>query len=334
MLRRVAPTAIVGGALVLFLTAYLAADTSTVEKPMFNGNRLGWCANWGADCGEPAAEAWCIAQGFAGAEAFVRAPGVGDKSPTRLIATGAICDSAECDGFKEITCRKLDTVEPGGAEETAAPPLPPAARRRGPRGGEGGRCGVRIRRRRAPRPFPTPRRCRRPSPPPPRRRQRLLRPRLFRSPLPPPRSPSKRRQRRTRAPSPRSARRPTPPPPAPHPFSRKPWRRMWQRKTIPARRHPTRSRSPPRARRRIRPVLEVFAEPTFNGRRLDWCRGWKDACGKATADEFCRLNGFVEALSFAPDPKIGAAEPTRQIASGLVCDHDGCDGFAEIACTK
>ena len=84
----------------------------------------------------------------------------------------------------------------------------------------------------------------------------------------------------------------------------------------------------------LRPVLEVFAEPTFNGRRLDWCRGWKDACGKATADEFCRLNGFVEALSFVPDPKIGAAEPTRQIASGLVCDHENCDGFAEIACTK
>jgi hypothetical protein len=84
----------------------------------------------------------------------------------------------------------------------------------------------------------------------------------------------------------------------------------------------------------LRPVLEVFAEPTFNGRRLDWCRGWKDACGKATADEFCRLNGFAEALSFAPDPKIGAAEPTRQIASGLVCDHENCDGFVEIACTR
>jgi hypothetical protein len=84
----------------------------------------------------------------------------------------------------------------------------------------------------------------------------------------------------------------------------------------------------------LRPVLEIFAEPTFKGRRLDWCRGWKDRCGKATADEFCQLNGFVEALSFAPDPKIGAAEPTRQIASGLVCDHDECDGFAEIACTK
>ena len=78
----------------------------------------------------------------------------------------------------------------------------------------------------------------------------------------------------------------------------------------------------------------MFTAPKFEGRRLDWCRGWKDACGKATADEFCRLNGFVEAQSFAPDPGIGAAEPTRQIASGLVCDHEGCDGFAEIACMK
>ena len=41
---------------------------------MFNGHRLGWCANWGADCGEPAAEAWCIAQGFAGAGEFHESP--------------------------------------------------------------------------------------------------------------------------------------------------------------------------------------------------------------------------------------------------------------------
>ena len=56
------------------LTAHLSAGTKTVEKPMFNGNRLGWCANWGADCGEPAAEAWCVAQGFAGAERFHEGP--------------------------------------------------------------------------------------------------------------------------------------------------------------------------------------------------------------------------------------------------------------------
>ena len=72
MLRRVAPAAVLGGTIFFVLTAHLSAGTKTVEKPMFNGNRLGWCANWGADCGEPAAEAWCIAQGFAGAARFRR----------------------------------------------------------------------------------------------------------------------------------------------------------------------------------------------------------------------------------------------------------------------
>ena len=333
MLRRVAPTAIVGGALGLFLTANLAADTSTVEKPMFNGNRLGWCANWGADCGEPAATAWCIAQGFAGAEAFVRAPGVGAKSPTRLIATGAICDSAECDGFKEITCRKLDTVDPAGAGETAAPPLPT------PRAAD---SPIEVKAEVAapdqaaslaaaipdPKAVPTP--VAAPDP------ETTTAPAASAIPDPPPApevAVATEAEAGTSAFTPVSAtdepattgatsvqpeavaegmateEDPGPPP----------------RDTIPL----AAAGAPP-----LRPVLEVFAEPTFNGRRLDWCRGWKDACGKATADEFCRLNGFVEALSFVPDPKIGADEPTRQIASGLVCDHDGCDGFAEIACRK
>ncbi len=120
MLRRVAPAAILGGTILFVLTAHLSAGTKTVEKPMFNGNRLGWCANWGADCGEPAAEAWCLAQGFAGAERFTKAPRIGDKSPTRLIATGAVCDDPECDGFKEITCVKLDTVDPEAPAEAVA----------------------------------------------------------------------------------------------------------------------------------------------------------------------------------------------------------------------
>ncbi len=328
MLRRVAPTAIVGGALVLVLTAYLAADTRTVERPMFNGNRLGWCANWNADCGEPAAQAWCVAQGFAGAEAFVRAPGVGEKSPTRLIATGAICDSAECDGFKEITCTLLDPVEPRGGETTANPPLPP------PRGDD---PPIEVKAEAAvpdpvaptaelppsPETVPTPVTAPEPT----------ATPAASTVPEPPP-APEVvvEADADANAVSPQSATAdpaatgatPVQPEPVPDEATEDdPGPPPPDTITLAA------AGAPP-----LRPVLEVFAEPTFNGRRLDWCRGWKDLCGKATADEFCRLNGFVEALSFAPDTKIGAAEPTRQIASGLVCDHDGCDGFAEIACTK
>jgi len=326
MLRRVAPTALVGGALVLYLTAYLSADSRTVEKTMFNGNRLGWCANWNADCGEPAAEAWCLAQGFAGAEAFVRAQGVGEKSPTRLIATGALCDSADCDGFKEITCQMLDPVELNGGGEAATPPIPPAraveAAVKDPAPDQGTLLAATI-----PDPDTVPTPVAAPTPDAGTTAAIPELPPASEIPIEAAAEPD------AGAVTPISATAdpdttgatsvqpegrgedmvaeddPGPPPPD----------------TIAL----AAAGAPP-----IRPVLEIFTEPTFNGRRLDWCRGWKDLCGRATADEFCRLNGFDGALSFAPDPKIGAAEPTRQIASGLVCDHDGCDGFAEIACTK
>jgi hypothetical protein len=78
---------------------------------------------------------------------------------------------------------------------------------------------------------------------------------------------------------------------------------------------------------------EVFAEPVYNGKRLDWCRGWKDACGRATADEWCKSKGYLQAANFTPDPHIGATKPTRQLASGLVCDEDRCDGFKAITCS-
>ena len=334
MLRRVAPAAVLGGTILFVLTAHLSAGTKTVDKPMFNGNRLGWCANWGADCGEPAAAAWCIAQGFAGVASFVKAPGIGEKSPTRIIATGAICDAAGCDGFKEITCVKLDTVAPEAAAETAETPVVvPAA---GPV-----EAAVTV---------PTPE----VEPPP------LPDPGTAvagKPPAPPPEvipvsetaaatAPS--------APSPEAVSAPgtaAKPEPAVRVITPDDAPAMAAASAAPAMALPVSARAtvdiddpgppppdtillaaagaPP-----LRPVLRVFDAPTFNGRRLDWCRGWKDRCGKATADEFCKLNGFVEALSFAPDPKIGATEPTRQIASGLVCDHEGCDGFAEIACTK
>ena len=124
MLRRVVAAALMGGALLVVPAGYLTAATRTVEKPMFNGNRLDWCANWGADCGKPAAEAWCLAQGFAGVDKFSKDPRIGASSPTRLIATGAICDEPKCHGFAEITCVKLDTVQPRSTVASAEPALP------------------------------------------------------------------------------------------------------------------------------------------------------------------------------------------------------------------
>lgn len=332
MLRRVAPAAAFAGLILFALTAHLLAETKTVEKPMFNGHRLAWCANWGADCGEPAAEAWCIAQGFAGVETFTKAPGIGDKAPTRLIATGAICDDAGCDGFKEITCVKLDTVQPRPKAGTAAvaieepaettasleakaddaapataetePPLPAPAEPQTvadtslePEAAPAPEATGKVDAKPAVRVIP-------PEDPPAVTESPAMEPAAGAQPVA-----AEAIQLVVDAAVEEPDDETGPPPPD-----------TWLLAAAGA---------PP-----IKPVIEIFKAPVFEGRRLDWCRGWKDRCGKAAADEFCQRNGFIEAASFEPDPKIGATEPTRQIASGLVCDHDGCDGFAEIACRK
>ena len=78
----------------------------TFTKPKFQGNRLDWCFDWSAGCGEQAATAWCKTKGFAKASAWAMANDIGNVSPTRLIGTGAVCDQPFCDGFKWLVCQK------------------------------------------------------------------------------------------------------------------------------------------------------------------------------------------------------------------------------------
>lgn len=78
--------------------------TKVYEKPKLNGNRLDLCVDWGVDCGQPAANAFCVSKGYSVASDYVVAENIGGSSPTRLIGTGAVCDQGYCDGFKEITC--------------------------------------------------------------------------------------------------------------------------------------------------------------------------------------------------------------------------------------
>jgi hypothetical protein len=97
------------------------AATKTIVAPMFNGNRLDWCRTWSEDCGKPAADAYCRNQGFQEAASFAREPHIGALSPTRLIGTGATCDLAHCDGFRQITCLKQPTVADMPAKPVAVP---------------------------------------------------------------------------------------------------------------------------------------------------------------------------------------------------------------------
>jgi hypothetical protein len=85
------------------------------NSPQFEGNRLDWCLHWAKDCGKPAADAWCKAQGFEEASKFLIDENIGTSFPTKLMSTGQICGQDFCDGFTMIECRKFDC--PAGSKD-------------------------------------------------------------------------------------------------------------------------------------------------------------------------------------------------------------------------
>ncbi|KQY29346.1 hypothetical protein ASD38_08295 [Caulobacter sp. Root487D2Y] len=62
---------------------------------------LDWCRDYGSECGKPAADAFCRAQGHARADHIQPRPDIGR---TVIIATGAICADPTCDGFRLVEC--------------------------------------------------------------------------------------------------------------------------------------------------------------------------------------------------------------------------------------
>jgi len=80
------------------------AANKTFEYPVHDIYRLNFCLRWGVDCGEPAATAWCKAQGFAKASAWKVDKDIGALFPTIVLADKRVCAQFPCDGFEEITC--------------------------------------------------------------------------------------------------------------------------------------------------------------------------------------------------------------------------------------
>lgn len=73
-------------------------------NPVWKDRRLDVCLRFGADCGKPAADAFCRAQGYA--DSFHSTPDAeAGNAPTRVISTGQICDKPFCRGFQQIICR-------------------------------------------------------------------------------------------------------------------------------------------------------------------------------------------------------------------------------------
>lgn len=78
-----------------------SGEGTKYRDPLVDGVPLDYCLEWGTQCGEPAADAWCRAQGYAGASTFeVRTA----SPPTRIFSSGRICDMVFCDRIISLTC--------------------------------------------------------------------------------------------------------------------------------------------------------------------------------------------------------------------------------------
>lgn len=85
----------------------------TYREPRIDGYRLDWCRVWAGDCGKGAADAFCRLHGHARAVEWEMDPDIGLRSPTKVIATGQICNEGFCDGFKFIKCEAATPASPG-----------------------------------------------------------------------------------------------------------------------------------------------------------------------------------------------------------------------------
>jgi hypothetical protein len=77
-------------------------EVTTYKKPKYKGRRLDWCLSWAADCGKPAAQAYCEWKGDTEVVDFKIAENIGN---TKIISSGQNCDMNDCDGFSYITCK-------------------------------------------------------------------------------------------------------------------------------------------------------------------------------------------------------------------------------------
>jgi len=97
---------------------------------------------------------------------------------------------------------------------------------------------------------------------------------------------------------------------------------------------PVSSSPNPRGDLAVMPQNETFADPTWNGQRIDWCLTWGSGCGEPAAVEFCKRSGYAKASEWQVAEDIGATTSTLVLGSAQVCSDASCDGFASITCGK
>jgi hypothetical protein len=73
------------------------------DNPTVNGIAVDVCLNWAENCGQPAADAFCRTQGFAGSSEHTV---MANAPPTFVIGDGVRCEESYCARLSSITCRR------------------------------------------------------------------------------------------------------------------------------------------------------------------------------------------------------------------------------------
>ena len=87
--------------------AVTATNPAIFEKPRLDMGlgiikRLDLCRVWAGECGQPAADAFCVLQGYQNASKFTAEGGVGE---TVVISSMQVCRNPACSGFARIECQ-------------------------------------------------------------------------------------------------------------------------------------------------------------------------------------------------------------------------------------
>lgn len=87
-------------------TRPVMASHAIYETPRINigaglSKRLDLCRRWASECGQPAADAFCVLQGRSHAAHFMPEMDIGE---TAIISNHQICSDPGCDGFGRIEC--------------------------------------------------------------------------------------------------------------------------------------------------------------------------------------------------------------------------------------
>lgn len=91
-------------ALLILSGSFAHAAVRNYFAPEVDGKRLDSCLAGKRDCGKPAADAFCKAQGFDNALIFQREA----AAATRHLGNGASCAGDSCTSFKQIKCYAPD----------------------------------------------------------------------------------------------------------------------------------------------------------------------------------------------------------------------------------